>query len=181
MAGFIASIHGPRAVASPGMRAHLSGRRGMTLVELMIVVSILGILAAIVIPTVSNAQQQAAVTTIATDLNTLTGAVQRYHMDHADYPKQVGLAKVPSTLAGYMPETGAVSTASGFTLGYLRSATPKTAYGGKSFQVASMIRVPKDKSSWRDDIDAVIDDGDILSGAFQYYGAIGPTMVYVID
>lgn len=158
-----------------------SQHRGMTLVELLIVVAILGILAAIVVPTVSNARERAQVNAIATDLKSLTDSIQRYHVDHGVYPNPAAYARVPGALSGYLPETGNVQTAAGFTLGYLKPKSPLTTYGGKPFSVASMVRVPSGQLNMRDDIDAVLDDGDILNGSFQYYGGIGPTMVFVIQ
>ncbi len=62
-------------------------RRGLTLIELLIIVSILGILAAIVIPRYSNANDTAKGSALASQLATVKKALQLYKTDHNDaYP-----------------------------------------------------------------------------------------------
>ena len=60
--------------------------RGFTLVEILIVVIILGILAAIVIPQFTNASNDARNSSVASTLQTLRGQVELYKIQHADTP-----------------------------------------------------------------------------------------------
>ena len=64
------------------MKTNLMNRRGLTLIELMIVVTILGILAAIVIPTFSNANETAKGSALASQLNTVKKSLVMYNTDH---------------------------------------------------------------------------------------------------
>lgn len=57
-----------------------------TLVELIIVVSILGILAAIVLPEFQNHQQKAKETQAKANLKLLRDAIERYKLDHNGVP-----------------------------------------------------------------------------------------------
>lgn len=61
-------------------------RRGFTLVEILIVVVIVGILAAIVVPQFSNAAHQARETTLRDDLRFLRVQVGVFAAQHADTP-----------------------------------------------------------------------------------------------
>ncbi len=58
--------------------------RGFTLVEILIVVIILGILAAIVIPQFTNASTEARQSNVLTQLQTLRTQIEFYKLQHAD-------------------------------------------------------------------------------------------------
>jgi general secretion pathway protein G len=61
-------------------------RSGFTLVEILIVVVILGILAAIVIPQFTEASTEAKLSSLCTDLQTLRSQIQLYKIQHNDNP-----------------------------------------------------------------------------------------------
>jgi general secretion pathway protein G len=64
-------------------------RSGFTLVELLIVVIILGILAAVVIPQFSDASTDARASSLTTNLQTMRGQIELYKLQHAGtYPAQ---------------------------------------------------------------------------------------------
>ena len=58
-------------------------RRGFTLIEILIVVVILGILAAIVIPQFTNASQEATASAIRSQLQTIRGQIELYRVRNA--------------------------------------------------------------------------------------------------
>ncbi len=61
--------------------------KGFTLVEILIVVIILGILAAIVIPQFTEASNDARESALASDLQTVRSQVELFHVQHGDvYP-----------------------------------------------------------------------------------------------
>jgi general secretion pathway protein G len=60
--------------------------RGFTLVEILIVVIILGILAAIVIPQFTNASQDARHSSVASTLQTLRSQLELFKVQHNDKP-----------------------------------------------------------------------------------------------
>ena len=69
------------------MKNSKTNRRGFSLIELLIIVSILGILAAIVIPTFSNANETAKAGAVASQLNTVKKSLVLYKSDHnGTYP-----------------------------------------------------------------------------------------------
>ncbi len=62
----------------------MSNRTGFTLVEILIVVIILGILAAIVIPQFTEASNDARESALASDLQTLRSQIELYKVQHLE-------------------------------------------------------------------------------------------------
>jgi len=60
--------------------------RGFTLIDLMIVIVILGVLAAIVLPLVSHHVDQAALTAAESNLASVEKAIELYWMQNNTYP-----------------------------------------------------------------------------------------------
>ena len=70
-----------------------NSKRGFTLVEILIVVIILGILAAIVIPQFTNASQDARKSSLTSQLQTLRSQLELFKLQHRDtYPTSDGTA-----------------------------------------------------------------------------------------
>ena len=64
----------------------MKAKRGFTLVEILIVVVILGILAAIVIPQFTQASTEAKTNSLMSDLQTLRSQIELYKVQHNDTP-----------------------------------------------------------------------------------------------
>ncbi len=72
----------PIALVSPRRLA----QRGFTLIELMVVLLIIGVLAALIVPNVLNRADDARVTAAKTDVNNLMQALKLYKLDNQRYP-----------------------------------------------------------------------------------------------
>lgn len=64
--------------------------QAFTLIELLIVVAIIGILAAIAIPNFLNAQIRAKIAKAESDMQALSTALEMYHLDYNRYPMFIG-------------------------------------------------------------------------------------------
>ena len=107
---------------------------GFTLVEILIVVIILGILAAIVIPQFTSASQDARKNSLTSQLQTLRSQIELYKLQHLD--------QLPSTLVGSTPnwsqftaktnDQGTTGTGTAFPFGPYLQADPKNPLNGGS-------------------------------------------------
>ena len=141
-------------------------RAGFTLMEILIVVVILAILAAIVIPSFASATEDTRRTAFIQDLRAFEGAIMRYQVDHGEFPLDGGSGTVPSGLEPYVQQ------------GKWEGGTPiggvwdnetddiLTAGMGVHFNGTGETR----DSSYMEDIDLIIDDGDLSVGSFRVYG-----------
>ena len=80
-------------------RKRLSNRKGFTLVELLVVISIIGILSAIAIPKFTDATKTARGAKIQADLRTIDSASQIYYASAGSYPGTVSALVTQNLLA----------------------------------------------------------------------------------
>lgn len=81
---------------------HSPARRcyAFTLIELLIVVGIIAVLAAIAVPNMLEAQVRAKVSRTQSDMRTLATALETYRVDHNNYPPENYPSPLLVTLAG---------------------------------------------------------------------------------
>lgn len=84
--------------------------RGFTLVEMLVVIGIIVVLAALLMPSLNKAWKSAARTSVANDLQALGAALEAYRQDFGDYPvvrKDPALTDPPTDPKRPNPMTGA--------------------------------------------------------------------------
>ncbi|HUO08613.1 MAG TPA: prepilin-type N-terminal cleavage/methylation domain-containing protein [Phycisphaerae bacterium] len=104
--------------------------RGFTLVEILIVVIILGILAAIVIPQFTNASNDARNNSVASTLQTMRSQIELFKIQHADTPPAT--AGFVSVMTGKTNPTDLSATAATGTLGPYLQTFPTNPVNGFS-------------------------------------------------
>jgi general secretion pathway protein G len=78
----------------------LRDQRGFTLIELMVVVSIIALIATIIIPNFIHARQEAQVATSEANLKQIATSLELYYADKDDYPAGSAVAVTPLNLYG---------------------------------------------------------------------------------
>jgi len=80
-------------------------RGAFTLIEILVVVVILGILAAIVIPQFSGSAEDTKRAIFAANVKAFAKAVDRYRMDYGAWPEDTPSGDVPTGFADYIETT----------------------------------------------------------------------------
>lgn len=93
-----------------------SSEAGLTLVEMIVVLAIIALVAALIVPNVIGRPDEARVTVAGTDLRTISAALKMYRLDNGRYPtsgqglgalvEKPTTAPVPSNWSaeGYLPD-----------------------------------------------------------------------------
>jgi prepilin-type N-terminal cleavage/methylation domain-containing protein len=149
-------------IALPSRRSFPARRdRAFTLVEIMIVVVIIGLLAAIAIPAFQRVREKAKLSRMANDLRVFAQAFDTYLLEQGAWPADAAPGVIPTELVGRLPNTFAQPT----PLGGLYEWDNEV--GLKSITLynltATVAQVTK--------LDAMIDDGNASTGNFQYNGS----------
>ena len=108
-----------------------SRKGGFTLVEILIVVIILGILAAIVIPQFTNASTNARVSSTVSQLQTLRSQIQLYKLQHNDTLPDLK-ANQWAQLMSKSDVTGSTTATSGLNFGPYLESIPSNPLNGFS-------------------------------------------------
>jgi len=87
----------------------MRAKGGFTLVEILIVVVILGILAAIVIPQFTEASTEAKESRLLSDLQSMRSQIELYKIQHNDEMPGAGTASFADAMTGYTDVAGALA------------------------------------------------------------------------
>ena len=122
-------------------KKRLSNRKGFTLVELLVVVAIIGILAAIAVPRFTDASNSAKVAKIQADLRTIDSAIAIYYAKNNAYPSATDIVDATNgTLSSFpTPPTGVTTTVpnvtpapTAYVINTTGALTGRATYGGST-------------------------------------------------
>ena len=135
--------------------------RAFTLVELMIVVAIIAVLAALAVPAFARARQRTRAAKFEEAVRIAVGAFEQYAVEHGGYPADVNRGIVPAGMDSYF--------------GTKLDWTAPTPIGGNwdwdvgNFGIKAGVSVitPNLTDAEMRAIDAQIDDGNLTTGGFR--------------
>jgi len=110
----------------------MKAKSGFTLVEILIVVVILGILAAIVIPQFTEASTEAKTSSLCTDLQTMRSQIELYKIQHNDNLPSSAAVGFVLALTGQTHIDGSAGDASGDEYGPYIQKVPTNQFNDKS-------------------------------------------------
>ena len=80
----------------------INHKSGFTLVEIMIVVVIIGLLAAIAVPAFKRVMMSSQNARLASDLRTFAGMIETYILETGEYPEDSSSGAIPAGFAPYI-------------------------------------------------------------------------------
>jgi type IV pilus assembly protein PilA len=142
------------------IRAFTRVRAGFTLTELMIVVAIIGLLAAIAIPCFARARERSLNVRFAADLQVAKAAFSEYAMEHGKYPADTMPGVVPDGMVEYLRR---IEWTKPNTLG------GQWDWDNAQFGIKAGVSVyrPTASSAQMLLLDQTIDDGNLFTGEFR--------------
>lgn len=105
LAKTIAPRHGPPRPAVPIQQSR-NQRRGFSLVEILLVVVIIAILAAVVLPAITDATTASKDATLVQNLRVIRTQIERFKLDHGGHPPGWNGASVALHLHNYSNASG---------------------------------------------------------------------------
>ena len=148
-----------------------SRRKGFTLVEIMVVVTLIGLLTVSAVPLFQRIKLRAVSATFVSDMRLIEEAFQRYAQEYGEFPRTAGVGVVPTGMEEYIDaERWAGATTLGGNYRWL---------GEDQY---SVVMIVGSTISMREMqlIDEWIDDGNTNSGNLIVAGA-GTVVYYILE
>lgn len=146
-------------------------RRAFTLVEIMIVVTIIGLLCLIALPAANRVRHAAQNSRFVSDLRTFAQAFDSFAATNGGWPPNAGSGVVPVGMSGLLRDGTWSST---------NSVGGRWNWDYNNFGVTAGISTTNVTApdSQMEEIDAKLDDGDLTTGLFR---KVGTRFVFTLE
>lgn len=124
----------------------------------MIVVVIIGLLAALAVVALRRTRERALATRITSDLRHFRSAFQIFHMETSGWPAATAAGSIPAGMEGYL------------SAAYLNTSEPGGAYSWTGPGAQIRFTTLSASAATMVLVDIAVDDGDLATGAFRYAG-----------
>jgi prepilin-type N-terminal cleavage/methylation domain-containing protein len=141
--------------------ARLGAVAAFTLVEIMVVVVIIGILAALGLPALQRIHERSTASRLANDFRQFEAAFQRYTLENGQWPPPAAAGVIPPGMNGFLPESFSTAPPLGGNF----------QWSGPSHNV--VLRGSSATDAVMQCVDAILDDGDLTTGNFRKTAGVG--------
>ena len=143
-------------------------RAAFSLVELLVVIVVIGILAAVVIPNTISAGDTARVTATMEDLNSLVKAVENYRNKTGKWPRNAANGTMPTELSEYFTKSNPFQKT--VPIGGLYDYDGSTSNHGPRIRIVGSPGNPIADVATLTELDEQIDDGSLATGRMRKPG-----------
>lgn len=147
-----------------------SSLRAFSLIELLVVVVVIGILAAIVVPNTINAGDSARIAATSEDFQAIERAVEAYRNTNGRWPADVNQATLPPELASYFIKANPFNKT--VPVGGVYDYEGATSSRGPRISIRSATGNPGPSDAMATDLDEFMDDGNLESGKLRKAGGV---------
>ncbi len=145
----------------------IKAQKGFTIVELMVVVTTIGILALLGMPGIKLAKERTEATAAANDLRVFTEAIEFYSSSEGGYPDTMTYTTMPQEISTYLP---AIWKNGDYSWFYVKSDYFTYVYVyNLGFNAEQGVR-----------LDNIIDDGNIATGTVRV-AVNGSGLIYLFS
>jgi type IV pilus assembly protein PilA len=121
------------------MKSTHRGQRGFTLVELLIVIAIVGIIAAVIIPNVGRFMTMGTLTAANSEAENVQTAALAYYGDYSEWPDSTMSGNFSDYIAGTLKAEYYFDTHTGFITGVSDPGAGSAASDGKSSEYDGIV------------------------------------------